>query len=124
MKQENIIQTKTYDFAVRTIRLHKHLSATKKEYVLSKQLLRSGTSIGANVEEALGAQTEKDFYAKLSIAYKEARETHYWIRLLADTDFLTIREKNSLLQDLDEILKIIGSIRITIQNKERVTQNK
>ncbi|AJH16277.1 MULTISPECIES: four helix bundle protein [Myroides] len=124
MKQENIIQTKTYDFAVRTIRLYKHLSATKKEYVLSKQLLRSGTSIGANVEEALGAQTEKDFYAKLSIAYKEARETHYWIRLLADTDFLTIREKNSLLQDLDEILKIIGSIRITIQNKERVTQNK
>ncbi|MDM1397648.1 four helix bundle protein [Myroides odoratimimus] len=124
MKQENIIQTKTYDFAVRTIRLYKHLSATKKEYVLSKQLLRSGTSIGANVEEALGGQTEKDFYAKLSIAYKEARETHYWIRLLADTDFLTIREKNSLLQDLDEILKIIGSIRITIQNKERVTQNK
>ncbi|WP_025124059.1 four helix bundle protein [Myroides odoratimimus] len=124
MKQENIIQTKTYDFAVRTIRLYKHLSATKKEYVLSKQLLRSGTSIGANVEEALGAQTEKDFYAKLSIAYKEARETHYWIRLLADTDFLTIREKNSLLQDLDEILKIIGSIRITIQNKERVAQNK
>ncbi|AJA67821.1 MULTISPECIES: four helix bundle protein [Myroides] len=124
MKQENIIQTKTYDFAVRTIRLYKHLSVTKKEYVLSKQLLRSGTSIGANVEEALGAQTEKDFYTKLSIAYKEARETHYWIRLLADTDFLTIREKNSLLQDLDEILKIIGSIRITIQNKERVTQNK
>lgn len=124
MKQENIIQTKTYDFDIRTIRLYKHLSATKKAYVLSKQLLRSGTSIGANVEEALGAQTEKDFYAKLSIAYKEARETHYWIRLLADTDFLTIREKNSLLQDLDEILKIIGSIRITIQNKERVTQNK
>lgn len=124
MKQENIIQTKTYDFAVRTIRLYKHLSATKKEYVLSKQLLRSGTSIGANVEEALDGQTEKDFYAKLSIAYKEARETHYWIRLLADTDFLTIREKNSLLLDLEEILKIIGSIRITIQNKERVTQNK
>ncbi len=117
MKQENIIQTKTYDFAVRTIRLYKHLSATKKEYVLSKQLLRSGTSIGANVEEALGAQTEKDFYAKLSIAYKEARETHYWIRLLAETDYFTPKEKNSLLKDIEELLKLIGSIQISLKAK-------
>ncbi|GAB7257032.1 hypothetical protein OBPA_14970 [Polaribacter sp. OB-PA-B3] len=87
MKKDNIIQTKSYNFAVRIIKLYKHLSQEKKEFVLSKQLLRSGTSIGANIEEAIGGQSRKDFLAKLTIAYKEARESHYWIRLLKDTDF-------------------------------------
>ena len=82
MKEENIIQTKSYAFAVRIVRLHKHLINTKKEYVLSKQILRSGTSIGANVEEAIGGQSKADFIHKLAIAYKEARETSYWLRLL------------------------------------------
>ena len=82
MKKDNIIQTKSYDFALRIVKLYKHLSQEKKEFVLSKQLLRSGTSIGANIEEAIGGQSRKDFFAKLTIAYKEARESHYWIRLL------------------------------------------
>ncbi len=77
MKKDNIIQEKSYDFAVRIVNLYKHLLQEKKEFVLSKQLLRSGTSIGANIEEAIGGQSRKDFYAKLTIAYKEARETHY-----------------------------------------------
>jgi len=84
--------------------------------VLSKQLLRSGTSIGANIEEAIGGQSRKDFYAKLTISYKEARESNYWIRLLKDTDFLTEEESRSLLTDIEEILKIIGSIQKTIRN--------
>ena len=88
----------------------------KKEFVLSKQLLRSGTSIGANIEEAIGGQSSKDFYAKLTIAYKEARETHYWIRLLRDTNYLNKEESENLLEDITEILKIIGSIQKTLRN--------
>jgi four helix bundle protein len=88
----------------------------KKEYVLCKQLLRSGTSIGANVEEAIGGQSTKDFFAKLSIAYKEARETHYWIRLLTDTDYFTSHQSESLIRDADELLKILGSILRTIKS--------
>ncbi|MFD2530551.1 MULTISPECIES: four helix bundle protein [Polaribacter] len=116
MKKDNIIQIKSYNFAIRIVKLYKHLSQEKKEFVLSKQLLRSGTSIGANIEEAIGGQSRKDFFAKLSIAYKEARESHYWIRLLKDTDFLTQQESESLLKDIEEILKIIGSIQKTIRN--------
>ncbi len=78
--------------------------------------MRSGTSIGANVEEAIGGQSRKDFYAKLTISYKEARESHYWIRLLKDTEYLTSKEADSLLFDIDEILKIIGSIQKSIRN--------
>ena len=116
MKKDNIIQIKSYNFAVRIIKLYKHLSQEKKEFILSKQLLRSGTSIGANVEEAIGGQSRKDFFAKLTIAYKEARESHYWIRLLKDTDFLTEKESSSLLLDIEEILKIIGSIQKTVRS--------
>lgn len=116
MKKDNVIQIKSYDFAVRVVKLYKHLYQEKKEFVLSKQLLRSGTSIGANVEEAIGGQSRKDFFAKLTIAYKEARESHYWIRLLNDTDFLSDKESASLLTDIEEILKIIGSIQKTIRN--------
>ncbi|KAF9659922.1 four helix bundle protein [Tenacibaculum sp. Mcav3-52] len=116
MKKGNIIQEKSYDFAVRIVNLYKHLSQEKKEFVLSKQLLRSGTSIGANIEEAIGGQSRKDFYAKLTIAYKEARETHYWIRLLKDTSFLSKDTTQSFLNDTEEILRIIGSIQKTIRN--------
>jgi len=116
MKKDNVIQIKSYDFAVRIVKLYKHLSQEKKEFVLSKQLLRSGTSIGANIEEAIGGQSRKDFFAKLTIAYKEARESHYWIRLLKDTDFLSNKESKSLITDIEEILKIIGSIQKTIRN--------
>ena len=110
MKKDNVIQTKSYQFAIRVVNLYKYLVEEKKEFVLSKQVLRSGTSIGANVEEAIGGQSKKDFVAKFSIAYKEARETNYWIRLLRDTDYLERKQAESLLADLDELLRIIASI--------------
>lgn len=117
MKNDNILQIKSYAFAIRIIRAYQYLAGEKKEYVLSKQLLRSGTSIGANVEEAIGGQTDKDFNAKLNIVYKEARETHYWIRLLKDTDYFDTTQATSLLHDCEEILKITGSIIKTLKNR-------
>lgn len=87
MKKDNIVQIKSYDFALRIVKLYPLLSQREKEYVLSKQLLRSATSIGANIEEAIGGQSKRDFYAKLTIAYKEARETKYWLRLLSDANY-------------------------------------
>ena len=84
MKKENVIRTKSYDFALRIIKLHKHLTEKRIERSLSNQVLKSGTSIGANIEEAIGGTTKKDFRHKLSISYREARETHFWIRLLRD----------------------------------------
>jgi four helix bundle protein len=110
MKLENVVQTKSYAFAVRIVKLYQHLINTKKEYVLSKQILRSGTSIGANVEEAIGGQSKADFISKLSIAYKEARETSYWLRFLKDTDYLTPKEFESIYPDVEELCRIIGSI--------------
>ena len=86
-----IIQDNTFDFAIGIIRLYQFLTDSKKEYVLAKQVLRSGTSIGANVEEAAGGVSKADFKNKLSISYKEARETLYWLRLLHATDYLTKR---------------------------------
>jgi four helix bundle protein len=78
--------------------------------------LRSGTSIGANVEEAIGGQSRKDFFAKLTIAYKEARESHYWIRLLKDTEYILKEEFEDLIKDIEELLRIIGSIQKTVRN--------
>jgi four helix bundle protein len=94
---KSIVKEKSYNFALRIVKLYKHLIEVKKEFVLSKQLLRCGTSIGANVEEALGGQSDKDFIAKISIAYKESRETNYWLRLLKDSDYLKGISKNSIL---------------------------
>lgn len=116
MKNDNIVQIKSYAFAVRIIKVFKYLSEQKKEFVLSKQLLRCGTSIGANIEEAIGGQTGKDFFDKMTISYKEARETHYWIRLLKDTEYLSVEEADSLLKDVEELLRIIGSIQKTLRN--------
>ena len=116
MKKDNVVQIKSFAFAVRIVNVFKYLSEEKKEYILSKQLLRCGTSIGANIEEAIGGQTEKDFFAKLTISYKEARETHYWIRLLKDTSYLSNEEAQSLLIDIEELLRIIGSIQKTLRN--------
>ena len=115
--KENIIQTKSYEFALKIVKLHKILIENKKEFVLSKQLLRSGTSIGANIEEAIGGQSEKDFYAKLTISYKEARETKYWIRLLKDSEYLDKEIANDFLNDIEELLRIIGSIQKTLKSK-------
>ena len=107
---ENAIETKSFEFAVRVVNLYKHLTESKKEFVLSKQLLRSGTSIGANVAEAEQAQSSADFVSKMSIALKEASETKYWIRLLASTSYLTEAESVSLLNDCVELEKILVSI--------------
>ncbi len=106
----NVIEEKSFAFAVRIVNLYKHLSETKKEFVLSKQLLRSGTSIGANVAEAQQAQSTADFISKLGIALKEASETKYWIRLLASTNYLTEAEYGSILNDCTELEKILVSI--------------
>jgi four helix bundle protein len=117
MKKDNIIQQKSFAFAVRIVNLYKYLTSEKKEFVLSKQLLRSGTSIGANVEESIGGQSEKDFISKLSIAYKEARESMYWLKLLHATDYLTKEQAESLLADAEEICKILGKIQLTIKSR-------
>lgn len=117
MKKDNVIQEKTFNFAVRIVNVYKYLKSEKKEFVLSKQLLRSGTSVGANIEEAIGGQSDKDFISKISIAYKEARETRYWLKLLCSTNYLTQQETESLLNDIDEICKIIGSIQISMKKK-------
>ena len=107
---DNIIETKSFDFAVRIVNLYKHLSSTKKEVVLSKQLLRSGTSIGANVSEAQRGQSRADFNAKMNIALKEAYETEYWLRLLYKTDFLTVSEFGSIDPQIKEIIAILIAI--------------
>jgi four helix bundle protein len=119
MKTDNVVQTKSYAFAVRIVRLYQHLASSKKEFVLSKQVLRSGTSIGANVEEAIGGQSRADFLSKLSIAYKEARETSYWLRLLKDTDYLNSSEFESIYADAEELCRIIASI----QKSTKASQN-
>src|SRR5687768_3130118 len=105
--KESILRDKTFAFALRVIKLYKYLTAEHKEYVLSKQVLRSGTSIGANVEEAKHAQSKIDFVHKLSIAQKEASETNYWLRLLNKSEYLDDKLAISLIADCDEIQRIL-----------------
>ena len=107
---DNILVDKSFKFAVRVVKLYKYLCDSKKEYILSKQLLRSGTSIGANINEAQEVQSKADFISKLSISLKEARESKYWIELLKETDYLSENEANSIIEDLVEILKLLTSI--------------
>lgn len=107
--KENIIAVKSYQFAIQIIELSKELNA-KKEFVLSRQILKSGTSIGANVEEAIGGFSKKDFRAKMSISYKEARETQYWLKLLKDTDYIDEVLFEELNKELESILKILFKI--------------
>lgn len=107
---ENLIQVKSYQFSIRIIKLYQYLKNEKKEFVLSKQILRCGTSIGANIEESIGGSSQKDFVAKLNISYKEARETHYWLRLLKDTDYIDTAMFDSLIEDCESILKILFKI--------------
>lgn len=109
-KKENPVQLKSYQFAVRIVNMYQHLSKEKREFILSKQVLRSGTSIGANIEEALGAGSNRDFVNKLRLAYKEARETKYWLRLLKDTDYIEDKSFESIYKDCEEVLKLLFSI--------------
>jgi four helix bundle protein len=112
MKQNNLILDKSFAFAVRIVKLYKYLCDEQKEYVLSKQLLRCGTSIGANINEAQAGQSKADFIAKMSIASKEARETNYWIELLIETKYLNIEDTHvkSLKEDIEEFIKLLTSI--------------
>lgn len=109
-KKNSIAWNKAYDFAITIVKTYQNLSSDKKEYVLSKQLLKSGTSIGANITEANGAISQADFSAKISIAYKESLETKYWLRLLYDTNYISKPELDSLYQGADELCKILFSI--------------
>ncbi|HEY4786196.1 MAG TPA: four helix bundle protein [Bacteroidales bacterium] len=108
--KENIIAEKSYRFAIEIIEVYKRLSQDKREFVLSKQLLRSRTSIGANIEEAIGGISKKDFVAKMQISYKETRESRYWLRLLHDSGFLSTNDYEKLLSSCDELLRIISAI--------------
>ena len=115
--KESILRDKSYQFALRIIKLYKYIIAEKKEYVLSKQILRCGTSIGANIEEANQAQSNLDFIHKLSISQKEAFETDYWLRLLRDSEYLTEAQVSSLLNDCQELQKLLtASIKTTKEN--------
>ena len=107
---EKAIQEKSFRFAVRIVNLCKYLQAEKKEYVLSKQVLRSGTSIGANVAEAQQAQSRPDFISKLNVSLKEAYETNYWLRLLRETQYLSQEAFESIIADCSEIEKLLISI--------------
>jgi four helix bundle protein len=110
MREDNIVLQKSYAFAVRIVKLSQYLVKEKQAYQLADQIRRSGTSIGANVEEAVGGLSRKDFVAKCGISYKEARETHYWLRLLRATDYLEAKQAESLLEDCEEISKILTAI--------------
>ncbi len=108
--KENLIADKSMMFAVRIVKLYQYLCKEKREYVLSNQLLRCGTSIGANIHEAVNGQSKKDFLSKMYIAFKEATETEYWINLLFNTDYLNKEEYTSILEDCVEMKKILNSI--------------
>jgi four helix bundle protein len=114
--KENAIQQKSYAFASRIVKAYRYLISEQREFVLSKQLLRSGTSIGANVEEALAASSTADFINKLNIAAKEARETSYWLRLLHDNSFLPSSAFHSIHTHNQELIKILASILLTTKS--------
>ena len=109
-KEENIIVNKSSLFAVRCVRLYKYLCEERHDHVIGKQLMRSGTSVGANVKEAIRGISKADFRAKMSIALKEASETEFWIEVLQDTDYLTGQQAESMLADCQELLKMLMSI--------------
>ena len=115
--KKNPAADKAFAFALRIVKLYRHLSDRKKEFVLSKQVLRAGTSIGANLEESLGAQSPSDFQAKISVAYKEALETSYWLRLLRASKYITDKQFDSIHADCWELMKILGATQLTMRKK-------
>lgn len=114
----SIVEEKSFDFSVRIVKLSQYLTETKNEFIMSRQLLKSGTSIGANVAEAKNAQSNNDFISKFSIALKEVSETKYWLRLLFATQFINQTEFESVFADCTELEKIISSIILTSKGKE------
>jgi four helix bundle protein len=114
---ESIVKQKSYDFALRTVKLCQWLK-DNKQFEISNQLLRCGTSIGANIEEALAGNSRKDFLYKMTIASKEARETNYWLRLLTDSGVLNDKQSQSMLEDSCELIKLLTSIVKTVRQQE------
>ena len=110
MRGDNIVAQKSMEFAVRVVKLYGYLCEEKREYVMSKQLLKSGTSVGANIREAIYAESRKDFLHKMSIALKEASETEYWLELLNRTEYLTGEQYQSIQGDCKEIAKLLTAI--------------
>ena len=121
--KESILRDKSKVFAIRIIKLYKFLLEEKKEFVISKQILRCGTSIGANFAEAIYGVSEADFMNKLSIAQKEASETIYWLELLYETDFITKEQFDSMLADADELVRLLAASIITMKKKKLITHN-
>ncbi len=117
--KDNVIVTKTKHFALRIIKMYKFLCNEKKEFILSKQVVRSGTSIGANVKEGIRGQSRQDFYAKMNIALKESSETEYWLELLHESDYLSDEQFTSIYNDCQEIIRILMSI--TKKQKQIIT---
>jgi four helix bundle protein len=117
MRRGNVVQDKSFEFAVRIVKAYQYLTSKKREFILSKQMLRSGTSIGANVSEANGAISKADFSSKISIAYKECLETKYWISLLKRTGFIEGKAHDSLYAEADEIGRILFAILKTTRIK-------
>jgi four helix bundle protein len=116
--KKNVVKNKSFEFAIRIVKLSRHLADNKKEHVLSKQVLRSGTSIGALIRESEHAESTSDFIHKLSIALKEANETEYWLQLLEKAEYITNKEFESINLDLTEILKLLTSIIKTTKAKK------
>jgi four helix bundle protein len=117
LKTDNVLQDKSYAFAIKIIQLAQTLVGLK-ELDIGRQVLKSGTSIGANVEEAIGSHTGKEFLYKPGIAYREARETHYWLRLLIDSNILPLNTCKPMKDDVEELLRIIGAIQKTLKRKQ------
>jgi len=115
--KESVLRTKSYKFAVRIVRLAQYLQKEKNEYILTKQILRSGTSIGALIREAEFAQSEADYINKFSIALKEANETDYWLLLLKDTDYIEIKMFDSISKDCKELLSLLVTTIKTLKSK-------
>lgn len=116
--KKDLLRNKSFSFALRIVKLSKYLQEEHKEYILSKQILRSGTSIGALVREAQYAQSKADFLHKLTIALKEANETEYWLLLLKESEFISINMFQSIYPDIDELLKLLISSTKTIKEKQ------
>lgn len=117
MRKDSVVKVKSYAFAVRIVNLYKYLIKNEREFVLSKQVLRSGTSIGANVRESRRAESTADFIHKLSVALKEADETQYWLELLKDTGFVSEQAFDSINADCEELLKLLVSIITSTKKK-------
>ncbi|MHC4885859.1 MAG: four helix bundle protein [Planctomycetota bacterium] len=123
MKDRNAIREKSFEFAIQVVPTCQDIRNRHHEFVLSKQVLRSGTSIGANVEEAIGGASKRDFLAKITIAYKEARETRYWLRLLKSCNYLAKEKADNMLESINELARILSAIQRTTKKKQGLICN-